>query len=285
MSGEAMPKEYGYFRQEKHRMPVFDLNAMTGLILPYIHLYPLCDSHDEDIYADSEALDHYVEWIRRDPYGFAVGAGDLLDAVNKHSKGDMEDRKKPVKQALKDQINRLRPIAHKILIMTGGNHDKDRPKKEIGIDLAEQIADALGVLYEPEWAGVRLKLGAHNNGGAFNYDVMVAHGTGGGRTTGAKANMIERMAQILIADLYVCGHTHQQLTHPKGIYRPKEHKEFKGKDGGSYIMADLVPMQFMMGGTFRRSGGYSARALYPPNLIGQPRARLDGSIKWIKIES
>jgi predicted phosphodiesterase len=277
-------EEYGYFKQRKLRMRVFNLNELAGATLDWAHLYPLGDSHEEDVYADLEAFDAYCEWIRNDPRGFVIGTGDLIDAVNKHSKGDAEDKTKPTQQAMEDVIDRLRPVAHKILVMVGGNHDRERSKKESNIDIARAIAKALDVYYEPDWTAIRLKVGSYCGHGAVTYDVAVSHGMGAARTPGGRANMIGRMAQQIVADLYVCGHVHNEMTYPAPIYVPVEGKLHK-EDGAVWIHADLVPRRCLIAGTLRAAGGYSMRGLYAPNMVSMPRARLNGSKKWIKIDS
>jgi predicted phosphodiesterase len=278
-----LQEEYGYFRQNKLRMRVLDLNSIAGTTLDWAHLYPLGDSHEEDVYADLEALDAYCEYIRNDPRGFVIGTGDLIDAVNKHSKGDAEDKTKPTQKAVEDVIDRLRPIASKILVMVGGNHDRERSKKESNIDLARIIAHSLGVYYEPDFAALRLKVGSYHGHGAVTYDVAVSHGSGGARTAGGKANMIGRMTQMIVADLYVCGHVHNEIAYPAPIYVPLEGRVFQDHEG-TWLHADLVPRLCLVAGALRAAGGYSMRGLYPPNLVKMPRAKLNGVKKWIKLE-
>lgn len=278
-------EEFGYFPQRKLKMRVFDLNKMAGETLPYAHIYPIGDSHEGDIYSREDAVQAAVNFIKNDPYGFIILLGDLVDAPNRHSVGNVHHQKKSPQQAKFDMIDRLMPVAHKIIAAVGGNHDQGRPSKEAGGDFAEDIAHELQTWYEPEFAAMRLKVGKYNSGGALQYDVAVTHGTGGGRTIGGKANMIRRMADIVAADLYICGHTHQELTYPQPLFVPVEGREHRGKDGETWINADLVPRKFLIAGPLRDWGGYAARGLMAPNLVGTPWAKLHGRKKWVEVRS
>ena len=52
------------------------------------------------------------------------------------------------------------------------------------------------------------------------YQITGYHGSGGGRKVGGKANRLQEMAQVVVADLYIMGHTHLPMSMKQQIWIP-----------------------------------------------------------------
>jgi hypothetical protein len=128
-------------------------------------------------------------------------------------------------EELRACVELFKPMAHKILCVVPGNHER-RHYKTNGIDLTELMCRELGVAnrYSPTTALVFLRFGKdafHNHHGRkVAYTIHVSHGNGGGKKEGGKIQRLADLATIVDADAYICGHTHLGAIFKDSFFRP-----------------------------------------------------------------
>ena len=182
-----------------------------------VHLYPLGDFHiGSSHYKESELID-WVEVIKNDKHAVAVIHGDIINNAIKTSVSDIYDEQLNPEQSIDRAVEIIEPIKDKIIGITSGNHE-DRTYKITGIDVMKNFAYRLGLAdkYHPISNLIFLQWGDNNKGGKGKRTPIVStiymtHGSGGGRTIGAKANQVARLANMIDADIYVHGHTHSPI--------------------------------------------------------------------------
>ncbi len=104
-------------------------------------------------------------------------------------------------------VEKFMPIKNKVLGVTQGNHER----RIEDVDVAGDIAKALGVPYRAEGMLLKISFGSGNSGHPnkpYVYWGYFTHGYGGARTKSAKAVKVERVGQWLHADFYVMSHDH-----------------------------------------------------------------------------
>jgi hypothetical protein len=78
--------------------------------------------------------------------------------------------------------------------------------------------------YSPDTALLFLRFGRDGNNRNHNrqilYTIYLTHGSGGGRKEGGKIQRLADYAQIVDADIYICGHTHLPASFKTGFARP-----------------------------------------------------------------
>ena len=181
-----------------------------------VNLYPLGDFHiGSSHYKDTE-LKEWVEHIKADPYALVVIHGDIINNAIKTSVSDIYEEKLNPEQSIDKAVSIVEPIKDKIIGITSGNHE-DRTYKITGIDVMKNFAYRLGKqdYYSPISNLIFLNWGDTNKrGGKLSpicTTIYMTHGSGGGRTIGAKANQVARLANMIDADIYIHGHTHSPI--------------------------------------------------------------------------
>lgn len=168
-----------------------------------------------------------VEQIAQDPDCYVILAGDLINNGTKNSVTGPYDEEMPPMEQLKLAINILEPIKDKIICICTGNHE-ERTFRESGQDLTWVIAKQFGLedAYDSVGVVAVLRYGKFSSSGygGNGHDrktcvsIYVSHGSGGGRTIGAKANALQRRGDIVNADIIVQGHTHTPMTYKEDYF-------------------------------------------------------------------
>lgn len=183
-----------------------------------VRIVTLADIHIGSPKCQLQRLRSEIDRISKDKNTFVILAGDLINNGTKNTFA-YQDEFQPFEQ-LKLVMEVLKPISDKILCITNGNHE-DRTFRESGQDLSWIIAKQFGIeeCYDQAGCVLILKVGngmkQHNGGnkdGTATYSIYVSHGSGGGRTIGAKANQLQRRGDIVNADVVIQCHTHTPLT-------------------------------------------------------------------------
>ena len=106
-----------------------------------------------------------------------------------------------------------------------------------------------------------------SEGRQTTYSIYVNHGNGGGRRLGGKINRLADYAQIVDADVYVCGHTHS----------PAVFKDCFFRTNASTRSAEPVERLFVnTAAALDYGGGYGVRMGYQPASKAAPVIYLDG---------
>ena len=242
-----------------------------------LELVCISDSHIGDPYANEQALMKQIRYVEETPNCYAIINGDIMNNGIKSSKSDTyTEVLSPMEQIVKAVLI-LKPIANKVLAITQGNHER-RTARESGIDLMRLIAMELGIddKYSDAMAYIFIRFGeqsGHNHHKKVPYTILVTHGNGGGKTVGAKANRLADLVSIADADIYLYGHTHQNMAFKESFMRVDWHNN----------NVNMVDRLFVNSGAFLDWGGYAEQAQYRPSVIAPPHIFLSGSERkmWV----
>lgn len=244
-----------------------------------VELISISDIHPGSRQFDVASFRKWIDWLQREPHRFAVLNGDLIDAATKNSKGDLYGATMPPGEEAKWVCKELEPVKDKLLAVNTGNHE-ERIYWQDGVDMAEWIADKLGVPYSCEGTLLKLSFGkrkftaTNHHQGPIIYTAYVTHGSTASRRPGGKANRLEELGQIVVADVYIVGHTHQPICFANEVLIPDVRTE------------KIVPVTryFVNSGAFMRYGGYGERHGYAPSPPGAvPIVQLSGREKSVQV--
>jgi hypothetical protein len=169
-----------------------------------IYLIPLADSHIGHTASNLEMFYNYCQLINSYDDCYTILLGDQMETATKQSIGmAMFEEEIHVPQQMEALHKILKPLAdnNKILGMIPGNHEL-RIAQLTGMNITEHLCNLLNVEYLGYQGFLNLKVGDQS------YDIMVHHGVGGGSTSGAKVNSVERLGRVAVCDAYLMGHTH-----------------------------------------------------------------------------
>lgn len=221
------------------------------------------------------------------PNAVLLLVGDLIECVTKSSKGDVYAQKITPQEQRDRVIEILSPVKDKILASVSGNHEM-RIYRETGIDIAKDIADALGIPYRSEGALLKISFGHGNsfhNDAPYTYWCYATHGFGGARTKSAKAVKAERLGTWIHADFYVMAHDHVVNVAPD-VYLLPDNRGTVNKEG--QVTGKIIAHKKLLikSNAYLKWGGYSEAGGFPPTdldivkivLAGEGRPRVSVTI-------
>ena len=238
-----------------------------------IELLVLADYHYADPHSDHDAIRKDIDYVNSHENAYCALAGDLLDCALKSSLGDAYTNLSPMEE-LTAMMDLIQPIAHKVLAIVGGNHEA-RHYKTNGVDMTRLLAKQLGIedKYSPDTALIFLRVGADAGRTRHHrpilYTIYLTHGSGGGRKEGSKIQRLADYAQIVDADIYICGHTHLPASFKTGFARPSAANSSITYCKKLYVNA-AAKLQY---------GGYGDTGGFKPPCIDTPRILLSGEVK------
>ena len=198
----------------------------------------------------------------------------MMDTAIANSVGDTYGAKLQPMEQLKLCVKLFEPIKHKILCIVPGNHE-NRVYKYDGIDMTAMMASQLGLSdrYSTTAALLFVRLGKNDewrhHGRKIVYTVYVSHGSGGGKRVGGKINRLEDMANIVDADIFLMGHTHQPAIIRNSYYRVS----------GSNSSVQCVDRLFVNTAAALDYGGYGELQGFRPASKENPVIILNGRQK------
>lgn len=241
-------------------------------------IIPISDVHIGDKTANLKAFKEALERIKNEPNTYTILNGDLCNIALKNSKSDVySDELTPMEQVLRI-LNFLEPIKDKILVMSNGNHE-DRITKDTSIDVLYLVAKQLHLeqIYSPSWWYLYLSFGhnaAKGDKRPMLYTLTGYHGSGSAQTTGAKANKVKKMSQVVLADCYIMSHVHEPITTKGVIFAPDyQHKTIVKKEMYYCISNAFVEYQ----------NSYAEKMGLIPSNNGISEIELDGTKKQIRL--
>lgn len=229
-----------------------------------IHIYPIADVHLGSVFCSERELRQTVELIKNDLNGYVMIMGDMLDMVTRTSIGDIWSQNMTPRQQIARAVEILKPVADRIIAGTEGNHEERAYKDAQGQPIEEILYRVLDdgkrvrEIYAP-CAGlldVRLDLPSSS----AHMTTYFKHGSGGGRTMGAKANRLMEMRNDVLADVYLVAHTHQAMAFPSAIRVPR-------LNSGRLYLEEFRHLHVNCN-TLLGWGGYAVKLGFSPGIIG-----------------
>ena len=104
------------------------------------------------------------------------------------------------------------------------------------------------------------------------YTIYLTHGSGGGRKEGGKIQRLVDYANIVDADIYICGHTHLPASVKTGFARPSAANNSITYCSKLFVNA-AAKLQY---------GGYGDISGYKVPCIDTPRIILSGETKEMR---
>jgi len=237
-----------------------------------VYLLPISDLHIGDKHCNFDKLYRYLDWVKQTPNAYLLLNGDILNAGIKMSVTNVYDEEMNPNEQIKLAVKLFEPVKDRILAMVAGNHER-RIYRETGVDVVEIIANQLGVYYAGDEAFLKIRFGKNEHGKPLAYVIYMTHGWGGGRTAGSKVNNLQKLSEIVLADIYIASHTHFMTAHQDVYLVPDKQNNNIMKIKRTYVSS----------GAFLERGGYAAQKGYPPAKLGSPRIRLDGKKKDVHV--
>ena len=228
----------------------------------------MSDLHTGDILFHHVEFHRFTQFVLDDPYRYILVNGDIMNNNLVNSVGSPYDDLISPSDQKKEVKRMLLPLRDRIIAMTGGNHEA-RTKKNVGLDITEEIADSLGVAYNEDEVFVRINLGQRPNKKKFVYTIYMTHGNGGGKKPGGTLNNLEDLSKNILADIYIVGHGHKRLGH-KAIFRYPDLRNNK-----------IIEMEqlYTAAAGWLAYGGYPVRKMLRPQIRGSHPVTLYGDRK------
>ena len=246
-----------------------------------VEIIPISDAHYGSRLFSLVHFERTIQYIRENEHVFAILNGDLCESSLRTSKGDIY-KQVGTPQDQRDWVEKkLKPINHKILGMTMGNHEY-RIFNEVGIDICADIAKELNVPYRAEGILLKISFGRGNNrvkDQPYVYWGAVTHGYGGARTKAAKAVKVERLATWIHADFYLMSHDHVVNAAPDVYLIPDPRTHIDKETGFTIGKVQAHRKMLVKTNAYLKWGGYSEMFGFPPVDLETPIIKLAGEGK------
>lgn len=231
-----------------------------------IEIFSVNDLHVGDPLHDGKMFDRFLKMIKEQDNRFIVLAGDLIDNPTRNSVGDTYESLMSPQEQKEFVIEKLEPIADRILFICDGNHEARNVRGD-GQLITRDIAFALKKkdVYRAPGGFLQVTFGAKRNGKRRSYVGYITHGSGGGATSGNALNKVESLSYFAQADFYIMGHNHKRIVADNVVQlRP---------DTRNGIVRAISPI-CIVAGAWMDYGGYGQFKMYRPGGKGTVPLRL-----------
>ena len=244
-----------------------------------VYITVVSDWHLGDKHCKLDEIRDTIEQIKTRDDMYVLINGDIINNAIKSSVSDIYSEKMNPMEQIELAYELLEPIKDKILGITSGNHE-NRSYKESGVDLMSFLATKLGLIdrYDPIGICLFLRVGEMKKPSTGKpdqkrqvcYKIYMTHGSGGGRTEGAKINSLIRLQSVIDADIYIHSHTHQSAILPSSrLMMDARNNSIKEEE-----------VMFINTSSSLSYGGYGERFNFKPTSTKQPIIYLCGSKKY-----
>jgi hypothetical protein len=241
------------------------------------YIIGLGDIHLGSAGCDRERLQEIIDYIKVTKNCFWIGMGDYAECINPADpRFDPRSVDKELKvEDLSDLVSKqyqivkklLNPIKDRCIALLSGNHEeliRLKYYRDIALDLARDLKTS----YLGYCGFIRLHFRRHIPGSFYHgetYLIFVAHGTGNARTSGAKINRIERLAEGFLADIVMIAHEHKKIIAPPilGLTVPLKGEKKLIEKKRLAIMTGGFLKGYVQGAT-----SYIERKMYSPSDLG-----------------
>ena len=240
-----------------------------------LYLLPLGDLHWDSRYSNHSLIERKVAEIKENNY-LTLLIGDTFDKLFfswllKDQQGD------DLNVALTTVANLFKPIRDNILLIMDGNHERGMEKKT-GFNMAEALANILEIPFVRGLGVLHLRVGRFKNSKKENhmnsYVGLIAHGYGGGRTKGAKANKAAALGDMMEnCDFSIMGHVHDPnlISNSRLVYNPQRKVVY------------LREVRNVILSSFQQYSSYAQESFMRPSPQLEYLMRFDGMYKNIEI--
>lgn len=246
----------------QHKQPWIWISFPDNVTWKRIEIEPLSDLHIGARAHNAKRLDVTIRRIKENENVFTFLNGDIIENALGDSIGGAvyEQNMRPHDQALYT-IDKLRPIAHKILWALPGNHEW-RSKKHSDIDPLYWICRTLDIPYfdEPVYVDILWK------GNVFT--AFAQHGATNSQTSGGKLNAAAKPLYFQdFVNFVIMGHVHDKKTDTEN--RVCRERVFD-KDGKlvSFNLQMRKQHSIICPSYYGYFNTYAARQGYPPTSFG-----------------
>jgi len=186
-------------------------------------LYVTGDFHVGAKGCDHELLEATIKHIEKDPDGYVLLLGDLAECINKKDRRSDSTAIHPkFASDLGNLIGNqeyyvrelLRPLAEqdKILAVMMGNHERTFELKD-DVSITRNLVRDLKIPYGGYSCIIAWSFCYQGKNPVKRVLIHAHHGSGGGRSRGAKLNKLEAQESVVEGcDIYARGHAHHKVT-------------------------------------------------------------------------
>ena len=241
-----------------------------------LEIYPLNDLHIGDAKTDVVLFQHFKKFILDQENRFIILNGDLMNNAIKSSVSNVYKETLSPHEQKKWLIRELKPLSHRILAITSGNHE-NRTKKEADVDLMEDIAMALNLenVYSDECVFVKVSFGRLKvNQKMSTYVIHAIHGAGGGKMIGSALNNLESYGMSYEGiDIFLMGHVHGRVAtrSNKIIIDPRNNVIYEKE------------ILYVVASAWQDFGGYAMKNMLRPRCKGKTPISLYGREKKFEV--
>lgn len=194
-----------------------------------IEILPIGDVHYGSPEHNAKLFDETIERIKNQENLYCILLGDLIECVTKDSLGDLYTQRGTPQEQAEHIVEKLIPIKHKILAMTGGNHE-NRIFKTSGFDINSYIAYKLDIIerYAKNSFVLFIRFGRQRGSKQkyHTFSLVVSHGVGSGVKKASKLNAITKLQETIVgADVYIIGHVHDYICTYNDIFSIDTHNK------------------------------------------------------------
>jgi predicted phosphodiesterase len=258
-----------------------DISVMLPQEVTEIKILLLGDVHRGSQQFNEKEFLETVEFIRKNDNYYAILMGDLIDNATRNSKSNCYLAVESPQASVEWVINKLKPIADRILAVTTGNHE-ERSEKEVGMDISWWIAKCLGIeeRYSQGPFILFVSMGKNQNrtGMYHTFSLYGIHGDGMGTTLQGAVRKLQLMGDVVVnADVYIIGHSHKPLIMPS----PRIVIDTKNKKH------NIIDPLFVNGQSFLNfEGSYGEKKGYLPTSQRKPIIKLKTGYdkKYVSLE-
>jgi len=238
-----------------------------------LYIVPLQDLHIGDPRFREDVFQAIKAWLLEAPNRYAIINGDLFNVALKRSVSSVyEDTMNPREQ-LRYGRKLFDGLQGRVLSATSGNHE-ERITRETSIDVMEEFAAWLGCAYDPHGVVLKVKFGKDTrHSDPVTYLIYHSHGSSAARMIGGKSLALQRLGEIVLADVYIAGHTHAAV-HFKDRFFVPDLRNKKIRE---------VERHYVNGASLVDFGGYAERMNLRPSALGPAYIALNGKTKQVRV--
>lgn len=249
------------------------INCELSSDIDELYLYVISDVHIGSKQFDEKQFKKLISEIENTQNSIVILNGDIMDTGIIGSKTDPFSQEMSPSEQLRTAAELLKPIKHKIKVVTSGNHEQ-RVSKLVNYDISELLCVELfgrkktDEIYSPSAYLFFVEFGRNQGRNCRKtiYSIYGMHGTGGGSTVSSKIGRLEKMGRLINADVLIHSHTHV-LACFKDTFTTVDYKNKK---------ATTKTSLFINSNAFLLPGGYGEALGLKPCTTEYPKIILNG---------